>query len=103
MQKYSSRTIICKNILPGHLFAKISSQDKIIDWKLGTVGHNPTATQYLIFHKFGKELVQVKKEKKELSVQKVLGDWLKIAGVGQAESFGGIQREAAQGYQPTVS
>ena len=38
-------------------------QDKIIDWKLGTVGHNPTTTQYLIFHKFGRDLMQVNKQK----------------------------------------
>ena len=41
-------------------------QDKIIDWKLGTVGHNPTTTQYLIFHKFGRDLMQVNKQKKTL-------------------------------------
>jgi len=41
-------------------------KDKIIDWKLGTVGHNPTATQYLIFHKFGKDLVQASDKQKAL-------------------------------------
>lgn len=41
-------------------------KDKIIDWKLGTVGHNPTATQYLIFHKFGKDLVQATDKQKAM-------------------------------------
>ncbi|XP_064097939.1 uncharacterized protein ZK1073.1-like [Macrobrachium nipponense] len=31
-------------------------KDKIISWKLSNVGMNPTAEQYLIFHKFGHQL-----------------------------------------------
>lgn len=28
-------------------------RDKFINWKLGVVGHNPSAEQYLVFHRFG--------------------------------------------------
>jgi len=31
-------------------------KDKILNWKLSNVGMNPTAEQYLIFHKFGHQL-----------------------------------------------
>ncbi|KAK4002479.1 hypothetical protein OUZ56_004303 [Daphnia magna] len=31
-------------------------RDKLINWKLAHVGMNPTAEQYLVFHKFGRSL-----------------------------------------------
>lgn len=31
-------------------------RDKLINWKLTNVGMNPTAEQYLVFHKFGRSL-----------------------------------------------
>ncbi|XP_045127058.1 uncharacterized protein ZK1073.1-like isoform X1 [Portunus trituberculatus] len=33
-------------------------KDKIISWKLNSVGMHPTAEQYLIFHKFGHRLIE---------------------------------------------
>ncbi|CAL4085701.1 unnamed protein product, partial [Meganyctiphanes norvegica] len=33
-------------------------KDKILNWKLSNVGMNPTAEQYLIFHKFGHVITQ---------------------------------------------
>lgn len=37
-------------------------KDKIISWKLENLGHNPTAEQYLVFHKFG-DRVMVARDK----------------------------------------
>lgn len=31
-------------------------RDKLINWKLANVGMNPTTEQYLVFHKFGRQL-----------------------------------------------
>ncbi|XP_076316869.1 uncharacterized protein ZK1073.1-like isoform X2 [Tachypleus tridentatus] len=45
--------------------------DKIMNWKLQTVGMHPTAEQYLVFHKFGTEI-----EKAE-NKDKVIKDYIK--------------------------
>ena len=38
-------------------------KDKIINWKLETIGHNPTAEQYLVFHKVGNQVLAAKDKK----------------------------------------
>merc|ERR1719158_807756 len=42
-------------------------KDKIIDWKLGTVGHNPTTDQYLVFHKFGQGMMEAEDKQKAMA------------------------------------
>lgn len=39
-------------------------KDKILTWKLSNVGMNPTAEQYLIFHKFGHQLDSAENKEK---------------------------------------
>ncbi|XP_023333500.1 uncharacterized protein ZK1073.1 [Eurytemora carolleeae] len=41
-------------------------KDKIIAWKLTTVGHNPTAEEYLVFHKFGQGVEAAKDKVKAM-------------------------------------
>uniref|UniRef100_T1JG56 AB hydrolase-1 domain-containing protein n=1 Tax=Strigamia maritima TaxID=126957 RepID=T1JG56_STRMM len=39
-------------------------KDKIVSWKLGNIGMNPTAEQYLVFHKFGGQLESAENKEK---------------------------------------
>lgn len=39
-------------------------KDKIISWRLQNIGMNPTAEQYLVFHKFGTQLEQADNKEK---------------------------------------
>ena len=41
-------------------------KDTIIGWKLDTIGHNPTAEQYLVFHKFGERVVAAKNKEEAM-------------------------------------
>lgn len=42
--------------------------DKIINWKLQTVGMNPTAEQYLVFHKFGAQIEKAEDKDKVINL-----------------------------------
>lgn len=55
----------CPNRLLGMLLVHCTStkagimehfNDKFMNWKLSSVGHNPSAEQYLVFHRFGSQL-----------------------------------------------
>ncbi|CAM1326105.1 Uncharacterised protein g9158 [Pycnogonum litorale] len=44
--------------------------DKILSWKLDNIGMNPSADQYLVFHKYGREMEKAKAtENKEKLIQ----------------------------------
>jgi len=45
-------------------------RDQIINWKLESVGHNPTAEQYLVFHKFGYQVEKAKDKTKAMNEYK---------------------------------
>ncbi|CAG0895147.1 unnamed protein product [Cyprideis torosa] len=42
-------------------------RDKFINWKLSLVGHNPSAEQYLVFHRFGTQVESA--ENKERAIE----------------------------------
>nr|CAH0098137.1 unnamed protein product [Daphnia galeata] len=42
-------------------------RDKLINWKLSNVGMNPTAEQYLVFHKFGRQLERSENKEKVIT------------------------------------
>ncbi|EFX76969.1 hypothetical protein DAPPUDRAFT_321849 [Daphnia pulex] len=42
-------------------------RDKLINWKLSNVGMNPTAEQYLVFHKFGRQLERSENKEKVIN------------------------------------
>jgi hypothetical protein len=59
-----------------HFHCSVSSvmryfNDKIVSWKLNTMGMNSTAEQYLVFHKFGASLAEV--EDRDRMVQEYIG------------------------------
>lgn len=45
--------LILVNVTAGKTSVMDYFKDKFMNWKLGSVGHNPSTEQYLVFHKFG--------------------------------------------------
>jgi len=49
-----------------------SLKDKVINWKLNSIGMNPTAESYLVLHRFGTQSIKFKNAETEIELKNVI-------------------------------